>query len=347
MKQKIKDRLKYSFQNILISLFLISFFSGLMFINSGQSYIIGLVGVVFFSLIIVLILIGIFTSSEDYWKKIEHIESHPESYWYKLAHPFEQDINFLKLLKKNFIFALPFILSSIAIILFLFFEFKSFFVLTILKNLNIRFWFILYIYLLTFICFSFFILGYLALGEILQKRLFKIRKNFLIDMSINYIYAIPFIAILSLVWIIFVFSSDEEDHHYIPLSITDALRSLSLYAIFVVLKYYTYINLAIIAVEDKYIKIHFRESFEFLRNEKENLFFIWFRSGAIPAVLFFITLWLYMWGKVLNLINPIIFIILFIGSFLLMILWSLLSEQISFLLHFIKTRHKEINIDKL
>ena len=355
MEQEQKYRLKNISIVVLGGLMFILLSLGILFIAKDSDdpiggYFAGIIGLAFWGGALVYYLIKLFTDKE-FWEKQKkgqkQIESSP--HLYKLTHPYEQDINVLKILRRNFSFAIPYIISIFCIILFLIFEFRSFFILDIIKNLKLGLglWIILiYLYLLSFICFSFFILGYLALGEILQRHFSRARSNFVVDMVINYIYAIPFIAILSLVWIIFLFLKDDKNKD-IPSSFMNALRRFSLYGLLIILKYYTYINLAIIAFEDRHRNIPFRESFQYLKNERGNLFFIWFRSGAIIGIPFLIGAGLVAWNQKFNFIDSRIPFAIFGISFVLFFLWGLLSEQLSFLLYFIQSRHKECKIENL
>jgi hypothetical protein len=351
-----KER-RYKLKNILTVVFgcLMFVFLGLgiLFITKDSDnpiggYVVGFLSIAFFGGCLIFYLINLFTSKK-FWekqkKRQKQINGNP--YLYKLTHPYKQDINSLKVLKNNFSLALPYVISIISIIIFLVFEFKTFYLFEAIKNLHFGSWIILiYPYLLSFICFSFFILGYLALGELLKRYFHRTKKNFIVSMAINYIYAIPFIAILSLVWLIFLFIKDDKNKS-IPSSFMNALRKLSFYGLLIMLKYYTSINLAIIAFEDRNRCIPLRESFQYLNSERENLFFIWFRSGAIMGIPFLISAGLVAWNEKFNFMdNQILFAIAGI-SFVLLFLWGLLSEQLSFLLYFIQSRHKECNIESL
>jgi hypothetical protein len=353
MEQEQKYRLKNILTVILECLLFVFLGLGILFIAKDSDdpiggYIAGFLSIAFFGGSLIYYLIKLFTD-KNFWekqkKRQEKIKNNP--YLYQLTHPYEQDINALKVFKKNFFLALPYIISIIFIITFLVFEFKTFYILGVIKNLNLGLWIILiYPYLLSFICFSFFILGYLALGEILQRCFHRAKNNFILDMIINYIYAIPFIAILSLVWIIFLFIKDDKNKS-IPSSFMNALRRFSLYGLLILLKYYTFINLAIIAFEDRHRGIPFKESFQYLKSERGNLFFIWFKSGAIIGIPFLIGVGLVAWNEKFNFIDSRIPFAIFGISFVLFFLWGLLSEQLSFLLYFIQSRHKECKIESL
>ncbi len=314
---------------------------GLIFIGS-TGYIIGILGLIISGGVFLYFLIKLITDKNYFKERYKVIREN--SYLNNFAHPFKQDIDVMKIIKKNISFIIPFIISVFLIVIFLIFEFRSFFILSLIKNLKFGFWiYPIYFYILSFICFSFYILGYLSLGEILQRRFLKVNKNFIFDMIINYVYSIPFIAILSLIWVILLFIKDEKSKN-IPSSFLNAIKLLSIYGLFIILKYYTYTNLAIIALEDKYKGIPFKESFQYLKKERTNLFFIWFRSGALVAFPFLIIIGLGLWNLKFQFMNTLVLSMLFFSSLVLFFFWGLLSEQLSFLFYFLKSRHKDIKL---
>jgi hypothetical protein len=326
---------------------------GLIFIANDTdspmvAYIIGAISIIFFGGSFIFFFIKLILNPEKFWQKQiagqKQVEANP--YLRNLIHAEEQDIRIIKLLKKNPILIFPYFASIILIVLFLIIEFKNFYILDILKFLPFGlFNLIIYPFALSFICFSFYILGYLTLGEILQRKLSVPRRNILIDLIIDYIYAIPFIIILSFLWIIFIFIKDKEDRN-IPSSVMTALKRFSLYALPVIFKYYTYINLAMIAFEDRKT-YSFKESFNFFVRERAQILGIWFRAGIIAAIPFLLTAILMMWNYKFHFIDEKIPAAIG-GIFLLLyFLFGLLSEQISFLLYFVATRHKECNVNQL
>lgn len=282
---------------------------------------------------------------KDYWAqeeaRIKKIEAGDKnSLQYRLLHPFNNDLNTLKLLSQDPVLALPFVVSIIFISLFLYWEFSTKTLLGIEGAFLVDGWkgWLLYVFVLSFVCTSLFIMGYLILAEIMQRRQQKARHYMLVDMVINYFYAIPFIIILSIFFIIFVFIGNKENQST-PSSIGDAFRSFSVYALLIVLKYYTYINLAIIACEDHHQSIPFRTSFEFFDKERKSLFFIWCQSGLVfvfASALIFVSIpWIEFFGG-----SSMWTLIAYIIALFLWILWGLMVEQISFLRYFLEKRKK-------
>ena len=140
---------------------------------------------------------------------------------------------------------LPFILSILLIIGFTLYVFKSNFFTTLsssLPNMPLPLNLLSRFYIYSFICMTIYMLGYLVTGEILQRMFHKAKRNFLLDMIFNYLVAIPFLLILTLLWVIFALSADKKRDQSPSIRIWQSLRSLSLYALFVGFKYYTYIN---------------------------------------------------------------------------------------------------------
>ena len=266
------------------------------------------------------------------------------------AYPEKQDIKIVNLLKKNPILGLPYLLSIVLIVLFLFIEFENYFVLRFLDFIKISSFgallhIVVWFFVLSFICFSFYILGYLLLGEILQRKLSVSKKNIFIDLIVNFIYAIPFIIILSFLWAIFIFVKDKENRN-MPTSIASAIKSFSLYALLIMFKYYTYINLAIIVFGDRK-RCSLRDSFIFFKKERIQLLSIYFKSGFIFGAIFLFMSILALWNEKFHIIDETIPWAISGISFILFFLFGLLSEQISFLFYFIKIKHQECDLNKL
>lgn len=368
MDVNTKFRLKKILTFVLVCLMFVFGGLGILFIapqsdNPAEAYVIGVFTLIFFGGALIYGFIKLFRNPTEFWKKQKEWQEkvNKSPYLSQVTKPWEQDIKVFKILKKNFLLGIPYLISLFLIVAFLIFEFKHFFILSLVKNL-IKPFFILHLiktpifgtigliffypYVLSFICFSFYVLGYLVLGELLQRKLSLAKRNILVDLGIDYIRAIPFTAILSLVWIIFLFTKDKEDRN-LPTSFLNALRRFSLYGLFIIIKYYTYINLAIIAFEDKRITISFRESFDFFRKERINMLLIWVKSGFIFGIAFLISSILMMWNEKFNFMDRKILMIPSGFLFLFAIIFGLFSEQLSFLLYFIKTRHKECNLGEL
>ncbi|MFW6015540.1 MAG: hypothetical protein ACOCRK_03820 [bacterium] len=323
---------------------------GLIFVaNDSDSPIIlhitGLFSIVFFGGVLVYLLIDLIINPKKFWKKQIRRQKEVEAipYLRNIIHQEEQDIKIIKLLKKEPSLGIPYFTSIILIVLFLIIELKNFYILDILQfgTFNIG----IYFFTLSFICFSFYIVGYLTLGEMLQRKISVPKRSIFIDLILDYIYSIPFIIIISSVWVIFIFIKDKNNRN-IPSSIITGLKRFSVYSLLIIFKYYTYINLAMITFKDKKT-YSFKDSFNFFIKERAQILKIWFRSGIIVAIPFLVSAVLIMWNSKFHFIDKKIPIIIG-GIFLLLyFLFGLLSEQISFLLYFISTRHKGQDINKL
>jgi hypothetical protein len=206
--------------------------------------------------------------------------------------------------------------------------------------------FLVYPYALSFICVSFFILGYLSLGEVLQRRLSSAPKPFIVDLVIDYVYALPFIAILSLLWCVFLFLNKKKDHD-LTSSLITTFQDMSLYLMMIAVKYYTYVNLAIIAYEDEYKIMPLKESFEFMKKHKEGFLVTLKRSGLFLAFCLIGALVFFIWNERFHWVHSkmigITIGVLMVAQFL----FALLSEQLMILAYFIKTRHPESRVNDI
>lgn len=287
---------------------------------------------------LLLVLIKYLKDRENFWKKGEQAyQIIPESLRRERT---EQDITILKILKQKPILALPYSTSLILIAVFFIFEFKAHFVSNIITStfhLQYSSWyaFLLYIYILLFILFSFSFLSYLSTAE-LMKRISGGKGGFFIFNVIkNYIYAIPFILIYSILWLVFfiLHSSREKENERFPNKIISTLKDLSLYMFITMIRYFIFINLASKIFENK--GFSFKDSVNFLIERKTKFFFIFIDSGVIfliPLGIMLLSIFFvfpFSQSLMHNLITPLLIVF-----FVSWILFRKFSEQIAILILF-------------
>jgi len=306
-------------------------------------FLLGSVGTVTVSVIAFKMMFDLLTD-QQYRDRVFGEKRHP----LLLQNPIEKELSVSRVLIKNAYIRLAYSISVVAVFaffgIFLKMKIDGFFVNMPLHTLFSS------LFLLGFICFSFFVLGYLLIGGILKRHFKREKNNFLIDIFFCYIVAIryfvlllaiPYVALLHFTWVLFI-------HRYSTIWDIEGLEKSFL----VRLKYYLYINLASIAFEDKHTYTSFEMSSQYCEDEKDHLFFIWIDRTpvTIPTYFMFSFFCFGVWNRVLNLVHTSftglvlkIMVILFFVSFLL----RLLYELIYFLFYFIHSRHQECHLTTL
>lgn len=249
---------------------------------------------------------------------------------------FAEDIRLLSFIRKMPSIIWPFILFLMATVSFLIVEIKYLFVFKLFLSGPI--WMIVvYFYFLVFMVISFFMLSYMAVGEILQRKFSKAKHHFAIDMLLDYIVAIPFIALFSFVFILFLFRKREKRENLV-LYYT---KTIGWFAGIIALKYFIYLNLAMIAFEDRFKWVNVKEALQLLKQEAGAFYKIFINSGLILATIAFNALMLTIWNEHFQIVSQQK-LMLSAGVLLLAaFLFGLFIEQIAFLMHFIKMRHPQ------
>lgn len=249
---------------------------------------------------------------------------------------------------------------------FCFFAFAFFFILGLLGFLVPIFfppladyegwWWLLNLWFGSFLMFSIFMVGYLLIGEFLQRRLLGAKRPWILELIVGYIWSIPLIIILSFFWLLFAFSllmksKQKEDGSSVfsdIFNIKDFFLRLSFYIWFTAFKYYTYANLAIIALEDRTLVYSFRRSSEFLRNHTLPLASIWFHNlllSVAPVAFWFLFVGpLRAFFHLESWLSYDTFVSIGVALMFLMYVYlpfGFLVEQICFLLYYLKATHPE------
>ncbi|MFC1647065.1 hypothetical protein ACFL1A_02145 [Patescibacteria group bacterium] len=259
---------------------------------------------------------------------------------------FSQDFRAYKILRKNPVFIIIFavmmlVLFPISVMLLLallliFFESAQ--TQTGAENVIFTlFFFIIPIYFT--IAFSFFnasVVSLILIGEILQTRIAD-KKFSLKEVIQDYIYSFPFIIILGLLGVMFIIFAKRSEKRGM-LGFDGALGGLFSLTVF---KYYTYLNLGIIVLENKPLSYSIKKSVSWLKEHSDKLTNIAFKSGASLIPLVLLLAFIFIWT------NNVIAIILFglIVIFFLIVLF--LSEQISLLEFILDTRYPSIDKNKI
>lgn len=214
-------------------------------------------------------------------------------------------------------------------------------------------------YILSVIAFSIYLLGYLAIGEVMQRKLRSKNRNIITDLVFDYWNALPFAMILAAIWIAAVLLSMRKQGGSVGETLGSTIRNLAFGTALEFTLYFTYVNLAIIAFEDKKATYSKDKAFEIFKQERRQIFGLWSKSGVIFALVWGAFFLAYMSTAVgaafltggqsgkfdilfENYLIPIFGILL-----ALTFMVKLFIEQVSVLIYYVKTRHPEYNISRL
>jgi len=204
------------------------------------------------------------------------------------------------------------------------------------------------LYALSFACCSFQSLGFFASAELLQRKLLNKPRNFFWDMIINFVFAIPFIAIQALLWVIMILAllRDEDDDEKIPriekftFNMIQTVFVAGLYAFIVGFQCFMAFNMAGIAMHEKR-RYSLREATARLRKEGKGIALGLFTSEiilvylALACYLFPVIAWLYRFG-----LGELGAMIGFLAVALLW-QWSIMVEHLSLLLLYLREEAPE------
>lgn len=251
---------------------------------------------------------------------------------FKILNYYNQDFFFLKFIRKHPAYIIPFFLSLLLIVLYFLNEIFFHTVYNLFKfDLVINI--ILYVYLNIFITISIYMLGYLTIGEIFQRKYSKPKRLFIVDIIIDYICAIPFIIILTLFFLIFLLLSQTGKKSKEG-SFNINLQSFSVYLIFLISKYFTYLNLASIAYEDERFITSIKKTVTIFKENIKDIVMIFAKNGMIFLYPIFISLLLFVWSPSLKINTD--FLLMFIGFlFGIFFLYRMFSEQIILLIYYV------------
>ena len=290
-------------------------------------------------------IIGLIVSPE---KQMAEIDSKMKTTEKFISNQSQNDLSVIKVIRQMPSLVVPYILFIILTAAFLISEFKLDIISSRLTGLSDSFWiFLLYLFIIFFVVFSLYTISYIWLGEIVQRKFLKHKNNIILETIIGYIYSIPFVILLSALWVIIVATKEkrrENDIADLAGRLSSGVTRLSLYLLTIVLKYYMFINLSMIALEDKK-RYSWSESKQFIVEHKRELFLIWFRSGFMISM--FIVFCVALIGLSAIIGSEILFAIgmlSFVLALFFAVTFGLYSEQLSFLLYFMRVRH---NIDPL
>lgn len=301
-----------------------------------------LFGAAFFFWGIVKITIERFTDPQKFARE------QPQRYW-KMIEGFHfmfiQDVTAIYIASKKLTLLLPFIASIFAIGVFTVFVLKANLISTILSIFPsntpffVTFFSLFYVY--SFICMSIYMLGYLLTGEVLQRMFKKAKKNLLSDMAFDYVIALPFLLILTLLWVIFALTATRRREASLSITIWNSLKNLSFYALFEGFKYYTYINLARISFSDKAVGVHSKEARTLFSKNKIQLLKIFIRRGALLGIPLVIWMIVVSWNNKFLFLDQSIVSSIGIWLVVSMLLLMLFSEQLAILFYYVKTYYPE------
>ena len=295
-----------------------------------KPFLFGLVVLIFFGfLLIYFLFIQKKAQIEEIEKKVGSVKIIRGIY-----HAEEQDLTVMNIIKKSPTIVIPYILFIIVSFSLIIIEFQKFIILNFLKEiLSVSYlsWFqaMLYFYIISLIIFSFYVLSYLTIAQLIKKRFLHKEEPFIPNLIINFILAIPFVLILSFLWVLFFFTPKRK-----------GFRKFFLFLFLIVFKYYTYINLANIVFKRKK---SFIETYNYFKDEKSDLFLTEIRGGFIAMIIFLITSFVLITIIILNesfdflnYTTKSAFGLIIIALFFFAILSKFYSEQVYLLMNYIR-----------
>jgi|SRR3989344_238677 len=237
----------------------------------------------------------------------------------------QEDMMVIRLIRTNYWLLWPFCLSTIANI--------AFFIYILIRGFgDLNFWgYVAIIFIIMYIMWSIYFIGFLWLGERMQSKFLERKNLFIIDMFKNYLFSIPFLLILTILSVIFFLIPDKKESN------RNAVAGLVL--IIGALKHFTYINLTRVALDDQ--RISLREAYTDFSENKINYFNIWMFSGTLLGIPLMITATLAMINTKFLFVNPDVLWLLPALFIVLLILFSLLTEQIRHLFLYLKLYHSD------
>lgn len=193
--------------------------------------------------------------------------------------------------------------------------------------------YLLSIFLASFVAISLFNVGFLLVAEYLQLHILKQKRpSLVIDLIVDYIHALPMIFLMSILWVLYavVASVSREKSKKSVLAVV--------HTAIVVLKYYTFTNLSLVAVREMRGLKSFSEAAQFMRSNYRSFIMIWFRKGiTILPVFLFLAFGLWGWSEALPQWQATMQLAAVVSIAVLLLL-TLALEQMAFLLHVIGKR---------
>lgn len=285
-------------------------------------FIFGILGAVASILLIIFYLVSLIKDPQTFMKK------NAENFF----NNFRQDFFFLKFCVKHPLYIIPYIFSLLFIAVFFINEIVNKTVWGLLPFDGIAN-IILYVYACLFITISIYMCGYLFIGEVFQRKYSKPKRLFIIDLVIDYIFAVPFIIILTIFFLLFLLLSQSGKKKKDG-GVDFNFRSFPVYIVCLIAKYFTYLNLASIAYEDERFITSIKKTFNFFKENAKDLLLIFAKNGMIFLYPVFIGLNLFVWDFVF-MIDPNIIYLIIGAIFGMFFLYRLFSEQIILLIFYV------------
>lgn len=263
-----------------------------------------------------------------------------------------------------FIFKTPLVwglysISFLLISLFFYLDFAKdyHFILNFLRFFNIyQYGYIsifLIFFLYWFVILSIILMPFLILAEIYQKRIKNTKSNIISQVIIDYIYSIPYLAIWSILWAIFIIVTWLQGKE------KDKVKIISQWSwIFLFIKAYSfwlYYSLASIAYDDKRTLFPAQSPIKFYKTNRKNIFQSWLHNTLIffiPFALYILFYMLFMIPVYFRLISSETASILFKNitiyfwgfSMLFFFVWIIISAQLNMLNYYI-IKSEKLSVD--
>lgn len=257
------------------------------------------------------------------------------------------ELTVIKLTKNHPTFLVSVLFSTILPLLFIIFLItipqSIQFLLSFFSFFNPEIAMLFFIFSVIFIVIFLQTLGLLIAGEILQKHFSQVQHNFILHMSKNVLFALPYVVFYSLVFFFVLLARSERDKD--ESALVSSAKDLSILAGLQTLKYYIYANLSSVAFEDRYTYATLNDSAQYLKDNSRRLISVFASSAALTGVasIYLIAMWAWA-GKVSFLSTDTAFSVSFsLGGVLF--LWMVYVEQVIFLLNYIKIRHPYYDVD--
>jgi len=248
----------------------------------------------------------------------------------------ELDIDSFTVIKKYPIIGLIFLLTFSSITVFLF----STLSVNIFTNNRLSAT-LLTVFVYSFISFSIYAFGFILIGDYLQRVHSQSKRFFILDIFWSFIHTIPYILLLTLAWLILVLTKVESEQK--KYTIEELLKDFTFGALFLVLKRFVFINLAIISFEDAPAWKSHKVSSKHLKENNLSHFKIKMKSGALFVAL---SLLIFSFSAFYNeQISPLTkgHMAVLIKIFFILGNTILFLEQISVLNFIIRSRHPKLS----
>jgi hypothetical protein len=252
------------------------------------------------------------------------------------------DIEVFKIIFTKFQLFLPFLLSIVVIFALIIIplatgSFGRMLAYFYQNNFNPYIFFPIIIWVLSFVCCSVFVLGYISLGYVLRNKYLNVSESISL-VFVRYFKLFGFVLLLSFTWFIIILlygsGKKEKSSGLVVKSIVPE--------IFRVFKLFVYMNIVRVSLGDE--KSSFKGTYGLIKENTYQMLRVWFGSGLLVSGVFFIAVLLLVIGTKFGII-PVtetskgIVAPIFLGSLVFIAIFRAFAEQIGLFDVYMKDKH--------